>query len=203
MAIGDLARVSLVYRNVVRGDQAVNTFGFKAISAGATLTNLSTAFKTALVKNTSGGILYPLSSNAETTSLFVRDVQPGTAAEVENDYPAVLGAIAGDPLPPQVAAVITWRTGLAGRSFRGRTYLPFIDESTSSDGTVSAPQITRMETVITQMLTVFGPSGSDANWQFVIISEEAAGAPRVPKVGSAVTAGLARPILYTQRRRNN
>jgi hypothetical protein len=204
MTTGDLARVNVMYTDTQRTLTFENVFGFIAKGGSATLSNLGSAFQTALIKNTSGGLLYAMVPVVTCDQLIVRDVNPGTAAEVELDFTAVAGGIVGgDPLPPQSAGVITWRTGFAGRSFRGRTYLPGVSESDSTDGTLSSGYLTRLGTIITQMLAVFGPSGSDTNWQFAVISEVSAGAPRVPPIGTAVTAGVQRPFVQTQRRRAN
>jgi len=35
----------------------------------------------------------------------------------------VSGGIAGDALPPQTSAVITWTSGVVGRRYRGRSFL--------------------------------------------------------------------------------
>jgi len=50
------------------------------------------------------------------------------------------GSISGDPMPGQVCGLISLRSGLAGRSNRGRWYLPFPSEThnTSSAGVATA-----------------------------------------------------------------
>lgn len=45
-----------------------------------------------------------------------------------NKTNAGAGTLAGDQLPTQTCGLISWRTGFAGRSFRGRTYLPAASE---------------------------------------------------------------------------
>lgn len=47
---------------------------------------------------------------------------------------AVQGIRTGEQLPPQVSAVLTLRTGLIGRSYRGRIYLPPANEGASIAG---------------------------------------------------------------------
>jgi hypothetical protein len=44
-----------------------------------------------------------------------------------------VGAVTGDPLPPQVAVCVTKKTGLAGRERRGRCYLAGFAESQAGD----------------------------------------------------------------------
>jgi hypothetical protein len=204
MATGDLARVNLLYVDNTRSLTLENVFGFKALGGSATLANLASAFKTAVVKNTSGGLLHLMPPAITSDRLTVVDVSPGTAAEAELDYTAVAGGrSSGDQLPQQSAAVITWRTGLAGRSFRGRTYLPGLGEGDQVDGVLNGTYETDAAAFAAQMLAVFGVGGSDTNWQFVVISEVSSGSPRVPPIGTPVTAAVVRPFIQTQRRRAN
>lgn len=55
----------------------------------------------------------------------VKNLQTGHDGEQFELAPAVaiVGGSATDPLPSQDALVVSWRTPLAGRKFRGRTYL--------------------------------------------------------------------------------
>jgi hypothetical protein len=203
MTIGDIAEVNLLYTDSSSPDTYENVLGFKAKGSGATLANLASAFKAAVVITGAGGILRFTSNKLSSDRLTVRDVVPGTAAEVELDYTAVPGQITADMCPPQCATLVTWRTGLAGRSFRGRTFLPGLAEDRQANGTLVAAQLSEVADFVTQMLAVFGPTGSDANWQFAVISRITAGAPRTPPIATAVTAGVVQTRTGTQRRRNN
>lgn len=59
------------------------------------------------------------------------------------------GASASGSVIPQVAALVSHRTGVRGRSFRGRTYLPFVVESLSEVGKLDATTKTSMQTAWT------------------------------------------------------
>lgn len=48
------------------------------------------------------------------------------------------GQLGGESLPFQDAGVITWRSHRAGRSFRGRTFMPAIPEGFSQFGLIEA-----------------------------------------------------------------
>lgn len=55
--------------------------------------------------------------------------------------------------PPQVAGLISWRTPLAGRKNRGRSYLPYVaDADMDPDGTPAAVYLTKLETFANLML---------------------------------------------------
>lgn len=200
MAIGDLAELSVIYQGPY--SEYVNTFGFKALDSGSTFANLASAFQTALVKNTSGGLLFPISADVSVAELHVRDVVPGTAAGYDLAFSPVLGGDSGShQLPPQAAVVLSWKTALAGRSYRGRTYMPGLTEGNQEKGDLSGAIITNFTTIITQMINVFGVSGTDPNWRFVIISRWSNGVERNPPTSQDVTSGLVRPYVYNQRRR--
>lgn len=198
--VGDLALVSLKYSGPA--GELVNTFGFEAINVAGTLANLASAFQTAVVKASSGGILNGAANTISSSELHVADVVPGTSAGYDYTYGPIAGGDASsEELPPQVTAVVTWRTALAGRSYRGRTFLPTTAEQNQDSGVLGATYTGYVNAFITQMLAVFGPTGSDTNWQFVVISRFNNGSPRATPIGTPVTSGLLRPRLYTQRRR--
>lgn len=201
---GDIAELDVLFRNfTTKTIQSECTFGFKAISVGATFANLASAFKTALVKSTSGGLLERMDEDLESGELLVRDVVPGTAATLTSTYTGVQGAISGEECPPQSAFLLSWTTALRGKSFRGRTYLPGVGETQQTAGAVAGAAQTALQAVVTQMLAVFGPGGSDTNWQFVIISRFHNKVPRVPPIATPVTAGSVSATVATQRRRAN
>lgn len=53
------------------------------------------------------------------------------------------GVAASEPLPASVAAVVTLRTALRGRSFRGRVYqAPFTEAANTATGTILASSVT-------------------------------------------------------------
>jgi len=68
---------------------------------------------------------------ATTTRLFgvgIRDVRTPNEVEYQSSASFVAGTGTGDPLPNEVAAVVTLRTARAGKSYRGRVYFSGADE---------------------------------------------------------------------------
>lgn len=65
------------------------------------------------------------------------DPQTGIVIETDRDTNAPQdGLQTGDPLPRQVAGIITWRTLLAGRRNRGRSFIPFPVETANTSAYV-------------------------------------------------------------------
>lgn len=199
-AAGDLAEV--IFQKTVASQTTENTFGFENKAGTGTLSSLASDFTTALIKNTSGGLLYTCHTSVSSGELIVRDVKPATGAAVQTTPGAVIGTNnTADLLPPQCAGVLSFSTGLAGRSYRGRLYFAGLTEADQAAGTWTAGAVSNMNTIITNLLTVFGPTGSNPDWQWVVISRYLNKSLRPTPIGTAITAGSVRPYVYTQRRR--
>lgn len=198
---GDIREVHVNY--LIPSGRAQNNFGFLARQnvAGNDQDDLAQAFKTALIKNTSGGLLYGMANDCSCSALQVDDVTPGTLARYELAFSAVAGSSAQADLPPQCAVLFSMKTALKGRSYRGRFYVPGAVQTDETDGILSGTAVTNYTTILTQLLAVFGPSGSNANWQLAVISRFHLGQKRALPVATAVTAISLDPIIATQRGR--
>lgn len=100
--------------------------------------------------------------------------------------------------PRQVSGVIKWGTDRAGKSNRGRSYIPFVAsanvQNVDSLTATGVAQLTSLGTSISQSATVNGVNGTA---QFRMVIQH-----KAHDTGEAdVTSMLARNILGTQRRR--
>lgn len=200
VSTGDIVQVEVYYTQA--SQRLMNAFGFRAKTGSGTFSQLAADFKTNVVKATSGGLFYGQSGQLSSTALTVRDVKPGTGIQYDLTYSAVTGSDGtSEALPPQCAAVISWRTSLAGRSYRGRTYLAGNVEAAQNNGVWGATQQTNMTNLAVNILAIWGPTGTDANWEFAVISRTQNGAPLVSPVATPIQTYLIRSTVYTQRRR--
>lgn len=117
---------------------AVNVYG--VINTGnvaitQTLTNtVSAAIKAAL---TSSGQAALVNTAIALAQVGLRDVRTANQPEFLDAAAAVPGTAAGDLLPLNTSLCLTLRTALAGRSFRGRTYLwGYTEASNTATGTI-------------------------------------------------------------------
>ncbi len=143
---------------------------------------------------------------ATTTSLIsagIRDVRAAHQVEYVGTNAAVPGTGTGDPLPNAVAAVVTLRTGLAGKSFRGRSYFGGATEG-QNDG---AGQIaTAYNTALVAFMTAVQAAMGASTISLAVLSR-----PRFDKVTpfamtypgaiTLVTAIVARDTLWDSQRR--
>lgn len=200
VATGDIVQVELYQR--IANQQVMNTFGFLAKTGNGTFSGLAADFKTAFVKNTSGGWFYGLADDLTSTSLTVRDVKPGIGIQYDLTYTSVPGSDGtSEPLPPQCALVLSWRTSLSGRSYRGRSYVPGLPEQHQNAGTWSATAISNITNFCASILGIYGPAGSDPNWEFAVISRVQNGVRLATPVATPIESYLVRSTVYTQRRR--
>lgn len=169
--------------------------------AGDAQLDLANAFTTAMIKNTNGGLLYAMANSVSTNHLQVEDIKPGTVATYEHTYSTVSGRLAAEALPAQCAVVMTLATLVKGRSYRGRIYLPGLPETYDTAGALTATAIADITTIETNLLAVFGPAGSNANWQLCVVSRYLNKIKRATPVGTAVASLSFDTIVRTQRRR--
>jgi hypothetical protein len=200
--IGDIYAVSVIFSQP--GGTAQCNFGFECVTnvAGDAQANLGAAFQTAMIKNTSGGLLNEVYSTTTTSRLEVEDVKPGTLATYVRTYSPVAGsAVSGESAPPQCAVVLSMRTALKGRSYRGRVYIPGLAETSQNAGQIASAGIAAYAAMATQLLAVFGPAGSNGDWRLAVISRYANKLKRLQPVATQVTSITADQTIRTQRRR--
>lgn len=108
----------------------------------------------------------------------------------------------GEPMPPFIACVATIRTGLAGRSYRGRNFFGGLFESDVAASTVLDAHRTRITNYLNAVMAVFGPGGTSADWSWVVFSRKLrAGGMTCAQASNGVTSFIVRTEVSTQRSR--
>lgn len=133
--------------------------------------------------------------------LYCQDVAPGTAADL--DWSGTINATGGsfaDPLPGQVAAILTWYSVLQGRSYRGRTYWPGLSTAAVQSGILKPTVSAIFGAYGDYMMTHFGP---DATLPYAVlgtITRQHDGVATVPELIPTETY-LVRSNFGVQKRR--
>jgi hypothetical protein len=79
--------------------------------------------------------------------------------------------IATPPLPAEDAAVIRWKSLIATRHARGRTYVAPISSTTSSvAGVLTAGQVTALDAYATALRARYKPTGAHDSWNLTVYS---------------------------------
>lgn len=109
---------------------------------------------------TSSGLAALMATTTSLDGVGLRDIRVANQPEFQSTAAAVPGTGGGNPLPNEVAAAITLRTALAGKSFRGRTYFSgAIVTQTSAAGRIVAGFNTALEAFMTNVQGDMGASG--------------------------------------------
>lgn len=108
------------------------------------------------------------------------------------------GGQSNDFLPNNVAVCMSLRTGLSGRSFRGRSYFAGLTEQQVTGNDVEPDALAAIEAAYTGML---GSGTLATGWSLCILSRVTAGAPRLEGVSTLVTSALVLDSTVDSQRR--
>lgn len=183
---------------------------------GATLLVTPPTFNQALADAVTGafngvlatsGLLPLLATSTTFLHCTVRDLRTANQPEWIGANVSTVGTGTGDVLPLSVAAVATFRTNQAGRSFRGRTYFSGFTEAQNDATGRTAPAV---NTAIVAFLNAFNTAlqGSTINMQLAVLSRPAP-TRTIPQrtlpsrvgQGNPVTLVLARNTKWESQRR--
>jgi hypothetical protein len=141
-----------------------------------------------------------VATNVVMREIYVKSVATanGPEATFSAGFPLV-GTKAGDSLPNNVALAVSLRTGLTGRSARGRWYWYGITEDQVDANTMMGGTIASIDAAITNLLNEIEALG----FLWVIVSYIANGGPRVggPVYFTVNTITVVDSTVDSQRRR--
>lgn len=196
VAVGDIAR--LVTFVTGPNGTSLMVLGFEARNVAATFDGLAASFEA----NDLPGLIAQMANVYSCNLLVVEDVKPGTAASTLHGVsPAVAGTNTAQSLPPQDALVISWRTALKGRSFRGRTYVPGLTEVNQDAGIWGSATTAAYDTWADAFLARYSASDPASHWRFGVVSEVTGGLKRVTPIITPVSNFGVDAEVFTQRRR--
>lgn len=146
-----------------------------------------------------GSLLDVLSDDMHYTQSIAYDMRTDGGTLRVNSTSAGPGTQSGDMLPVQTALVLTHRTALRGRSYRGRTYVAGLGEDKFLGGMYDGPTVATIVTKCGQFFT----QAQTLGWEPVVASYFHNGVPRAAAVGTIIEYTQARDYIPgTQRRRS-
>ena len=174
-------------------DSFVNVYGATGVAASA----VNQAFADALGSSikaaaTSSGWLASVSTQVSLSKVGVRSIAAEAQPEFLDSGAAASGTGTGDYLPPQTAFVVTMRTALAGKAYRGRTYLGGFTEAVND---VNGVAVTAIGTNAVAWINAIKAAMTSSGLTMAVVS-------RKLNTAAPVTTVLARNLAWeTQRRR--
>ena len=188
--------VRVVVEGLLDGQELANVYH---VDVGATVTTvimnaIIDEFETWLTDE----LLPNVSEDYEVTAITARDLTTITGALIERPQdPFLAGGQAAGALPNNVALCTTWFTSLAGRSYRGRTYVAGLDETNVTLSRILSGTAAAFATVMVELVNMIAAIGYD----LVVASFYTALAPRVSAVLTPIIAAGVNTVMDSQRRR--
>lgn len=193
MASGDIYRLAVVGKGP-QNQELVNTFHYQEGAFGV-FVDPGAALVQSFEDNTEAFFVGPLSTQCSVVAYSVRGITVPTYGYDKILETPVPGGSSGQTVAPMNSVVISWRTGLIGRSYRGRSYLWPITESQTDAGVVSSAILTDVGVLVDKLMflpaTLFGPAFNLVLWS------------PTRSDFNLITSGIVRPDLCTQRRRKS
>jgi len=195
--------VKIDFRGTLDQQRVSNTLYVQKTTGAVNAADLTNIGQTA--RTWWGSELAPTLSNAVTLrEIYLSDltVQNSFVLTYTANLPSQ-GQLTGAILPNNVTFTVSLRTGNAGRSFRGRNYIPGIrggDVLTSDPNLLSVTRSNALVAAYQQLIssTYFGTTP----YRLVVVSRFTNGQPRASGVATPVTAILAIDrVLDSMRRR--
>lgn len=190
MAVGDIFKLVVHWVAADPGNVMINTFHYRQDLAlifdtpeedlvQAWIADAETSYSTAVTN---------------TMSIVKYQVIPRPAGAVSYEVSATtVGGATGDALPYQTSPLITWRTGIPGRRFRGRSYFPPTVEANQVGGVLTLSFRNGLQAIADGLMEI-GDGVNEAIWTLGVYSE-------IGPTFTPITAAVVNPLLATQRRR--
>jgi hypothetical protein len=169
------------------------------LTVTVTLADAITNALNALYVSSGMGTNQPTTTRAPSAQL--RDLRQANLPLVPSTIPGSAGTTTGDPLPASVAAVMSLRTARAGRSFRGRCYIPGWGEGANdATGHIGTAAKAALDAWALGFLSAINQQGL----QLAVLKRPifgSNGAITVPGVLTPVTQATIRDVRWDSQRR--
>lgn len=144
-----------------------------------------------------------MSQQVHFTGQLVQQLIPGEGPIWERPTANETGDQQDESLPSYVAAIVSCRTGLGGKSNRGRIYVAGVPEDAHTDSQLDLISHGVFSIIGEQLLSQYGPTGSEGHFHHVIFSKKHGYSNGVFSTTGIrpITHYLCRKDLGTQRHR--
>lgn len=191
MATGQIYKLALVGQGP-NGQKLVQTFHYRA-DGGPIADTQSHDLALAWIDGAVGTFLSTFTNQSNLIGIEVRGVTDPTEGYDYSFPTPQAGGRAGESLPPQSSAVITWTTGKVGRRYRGRSFFWPAMEDDQAGGQWESAYITALAAFANDSM-LLASSAAHAQYTQVVYS-------RTFAISTQVSGFVVRNTVYTQRRR--
>jgi len=181
------------------------TFGGVAVANVLNFRKLFSAYDQTAIDNLAEAVdgvvgasyLGLISSDVNYSGTLVRGLENELDLTAFNNVSSAPGALTDDSLPANVTLCATLRTGLTGRSARGRFYLlPTVQNLMTTPNTFSSAVGTGLVTMLEDMIV----ATLAVDWQLVVLSRFNAGVKRTTAINNRVLTVEVRNLTSDSQR---
>ncbi len=139
-----------------------------------------------------------LSFELSLREVYVRDLSAQAALEASSaPSTQATGGVNNESLPANIALCVSLRTGFAGRSYRGRSYVPGIPENQSQYSVFTGSFVT----AVVNAYNILRADSIAGGYPLVVVSRRVGGVARDVGVATPVTAVIAVDTAVDSQRR--
>lgn len=194
-AVGEIYQAT--YQCSVQGQTIENVVHFREVTGTSTTSDINTAVK--LFGHKLAGIM---SNTSIQTGIILKKMTPIAFDETLLVPTDAVGALTGNVMNLTVALILTKRTGVSGKSHRGRMYVsPVTFDLTTDQCRLSVAGAGIVGTFCSDIIATFGPSGSNGHMQFGIYSGVLGGHSPFTLAGWQAVTTLEPQIIFGNQRR--
>jgi hypothetical protein len=194
-AIGEIYQVT--FQSSIQGQTIENVCHFREVTGVSTDAQIDTAAQGffTLLSNL-------LPSTQILTGIIVKKMTPVAFDERLLVPTTATGQQSASPLNQTIALVFTKRTGVAGKTHRGRLYSSAIPSNMTNDGCrLNTTGGTICGTFASSVIGQYGPSGSNGHLQFGVYSKAIGGGSPFTAAGWQPVITLDTQIIFGNQRR--
>jgi len=201
MSAGDVYKAAVLWAVGGVDDPEVNVFHYRQGEDQVKPTP-SEDLATALYEDALQAVADCISDAIQTSTIQVRGVTTPTEGGDFTFDPAIVGGLSGQTYALQIAQLISWSTGLIGRHYKGRNFLPPPTEDViNGAGSISSGQLTLLNSAALALVHI-DATGTHGEWLLCIHSKPDPDAdPPWAGADTNVTSWAIRDRVKTQRRR--
>lgn len=198
MAVGDIWQANI--HQVVNGNPVMNVLHYMESVAVTTPADDASDIADGIANGWLTSIAALLSDQWSAVSIGVRRVHPGFSIPftmVLTGGEAIVGGVAGEPLPSNAPVVITKYTDLASRRGRGRLYQSGVPEASQDGGQLTVAALASWTTAAQDLLTNINEVGGAGVWSPVVHSTVGGG------INNTIEQVVVRPNIANMRPRRS
>ena len=193
----DTAHVSI--EGQVDGQQTINDLYFKHTTGPIAFSDLFILVNQ-LVSWYNGTVSALLNEAWTGRRMVGQDMTAPNSATVQNSMAGMVGGVSGEAAPNNCSMAVHFSSGLSGRSFSGRNYIPVLTNSQVSGNIIDGTFISDIVLAYTELVN---PSSVlPAGWAWVVASKFSNNLPRVTGLTSEIfTVTVLDNVVDSMRRR--